>query len=363
MKKISNLFIVLLTVLVAYLPINIKAQDIPVGASDGSFGHLDMILTDSIKGLNIKDAPTNIIGCYSVNGELYASHVTDFHLNDITQIAFVKYDNSDWPAITGITNDGEALYAVIINGKTYTMDVFDISDMGGGYDLKGAMITDDEVVVHNNMYFSIPIEWVKPSNFYLTKTPVINQKIYLKDIRPKYSMGVESYDVLTGTGSLYESAFQPYYQLSEDDIKNGLIKIRVNGTPGYDVINPITYMDYTWEFEPVIVENDYPYPDLNTRKWNVYLKYFLDVKLENGELIISQKPGKYQDRLVPALNVIVKGRFDPQKRGPAETIKIVELYDGHPNWSMDIPDNYNYINVRLTSPHADKCGKDWTWRK
>lgn len=192
-----------------------------------------------VKLAELKDFQTGdqILAAYHFESQLYASWLQPANANRF--FIRVMGDDNDSPVKTGVGDKETPEYLLLRGDKIYALIIEDLGKVSS-FDAVRLHITDDEVVVHDNLYYSLEPEWPEVSEVTLNSRPATSNLQFWRwcpygQFMPKYYSDF-NFELITGSGMLRVPARRKTlnmcsYWFRPQDITRGYIEFRVIVTP------------------------------------------------------------------------------------------------------------------------------------
>ena len=205
----------------------------------------------------------------------------------------------------GVGPGEEPIFLVLKNEKFYkTVEIPAVYKYGRMSSI-ALNVTDEVVELKNNEYYSIQVRYRTITEPFLTETPESGTEIDLiRYLRPMFRATTEDMETVSSWHNnvfIGSSKTKMTYTISDRDLKFGYFDIRVFGHPMEDVVNPVEYVDYLFEFPPNV---DLVVPPIETE--NIYedetIAFFeyadcLYVKTKNDALVCSYGSGLWSGHI------------------------------------------------------------------
>lgn len=175
-----------------------------------------------------------VIGCYTVDDNLYASVIRIARPTKFQITCFG--DDNDTPVKTGAATDELPVYVLLRDNKTYELDIIRVK--GKWFNEGQLFLTGKEVPVYDNLYYSLCPEWPQKTELDIAgavrtgfSEPFYKWFTY-SQVQPQY-VDVLELELATGSGLLRTSRTLNFhkYRFHEDDFKRGYIEILFKATP------------------------------------------------------------------------------------------------------------------------------------
>lgn len=182
-------------------------------------------------------AGDTVTSVYAHDGKYYACWDSEV-LSNSSVIAKALGD-SGLHVKTGIFNDEEAIYCRYRAGKYFLIEITG-SYTKNNQTLYGGKVTDQEIEVLDNLYYTLPVTWPQIDyNIHLPKppSPLFKDRHLYKYIRwinylPRYAASVTC-ELADGNGKLTKKKdiSRTEYQFSVHDLKAGSVSFNIVATP------------------------------------------------------------------------------------------------------------------------------------
>ncbi len=276
----------------------------------------------------------------------------------------ISAENQTETPLNGAPFNSDIHLAAKTDTGTYKLNLLDVTDSyNRPYTLKArglelvnvneVLITDERVLLH-------PVPWLA---YFASLCPIISFDIpKIKDpysgqairlpVGVYYAQGY-SIEVVKGTGKTFrDGLFHNYYKIGAGDLDLDEIQLKIKANPKPGCLEDDVFDVMTIPIERTATE-EANYETLSLRAWQIYMKYYFDVKLEGNTVTafyINKEREKrgWGDRKLPALNIKVTyktSRYTPRSKIIGER----KTYVDYPNEVFEIPEGWAYILVEVTS--------------